>query len=136
EDGVEVAAGDDPAVVDDRDAIADLLDLAEEVRVQEDGRAPIGGRSHDAPDVDPTDRVECRGRLVEDDQRGVAQERRAEAETLLHALREPADDVAGPIGEPDELERLVGGRTPPASGQAQQLPVAGEALAGPESAMA
>ena len=36
-----IAAGDDPAVVDDRDVVADALDLGQEVRVQEDRRAAV-----------------------------------------------------------------------------------------------
>ena len=76
---VELAAGDDPAVVDDRDAVADLLDLAQQVRVQEHRGAAVGGGADDAPDVDPADRVERGRRLVEDDERRLAEEGRRRA---------------------------------------------------------
>ena len=44
-----------------------------------------------AADVGPADRVERRGRFVEEDQLGLAEQRHAEPEPLLHALREAAD---------------------------------------------
>ena len=40
---VEAAAREDAAVVDDRDAVADALDLGQQVRVQEDRRAGVAG---------------------------------------------------------------------------------------------
>ena len=84
------AGRDDPAVVDDRDPVAQPLDLAQEVRVEEDGRAARLRLADDGADVVAAHRIE-RGRgLVEDDERRVAEQRGAEAEALLHALREAA----------------------------------------------
>ena len=100
----ERAGGDDPPVVDDRDPVAQPLDLAQQVRVEEHGRAPVARLADDRPHVVAADRVE-RGRgLVEDHERRVAHERRREPEPLLHALREAASAVAGAVGEPGEPE--------------------------------
>ena len=62
-----------------------------------------------AADVDPADRVERRRRLVEQDELGVAEQRDAEPEPLLHPLREAADRVVGSIGQADAVERVVDG---------------------------
>ena len=115
-DLVERAGGDRPALVEDHDAVADPLDLGQQVRVEDHGRAAIARRPDDGADVGPADRVERRRRLVEQDQLGLAQERHAEPEPLLHALREAADRVVGPVGQPDELEGVVDGAAPRAAG--------------------
>src|SRR5437867_7173172 len=126
---VELAAGDDPAVVDDRHAVADLLDLAQQVRVEEHRGTPSRGASHDAPNVDAADGVEGRGRLIEDDERRLAEQGDAQPESLLHALGEAPDEVAGPIGEPHDPERLVGCLAASRAGHAHQLAVQCQHLA-------
>ena len=95
------AAREDAAVVDDRHAVADPLDFGQEVGVQEHRRARSAAPPDDRSDVGPADRIEGRRRLVEDDERRPTEQRDAEPEPLLHALREPADQVVRPIGEPD-----------------------------------
>ena len=89
-DVVERARRHDPPVVDDDDAVADPLDLGEQVRVEDHRRASVAGRADDRPDVGPSDRVERRCRFVEEDEVGRAEQRDAEAEPLLHPLGEPA----------------------------------------------
>ena len=64
----------------------------------------VAGLADDRADVVAADGVEGRRRLVEDDERRVAEERRREAEALLHALREAAGPVVGPVGEADDAE--------------------------------
>ena len=51
------------------------------------------------------DRVERRGRLVEQQQARLADERLRDAESLLHALRHAVDAPVGGVGERDELEQ-------------------------------
>ena len=104
------AGGDDAAVVDDRDPVAQPLDLAQQVRVQEHRRSPLARLADDRPHVVAADRVERGGGLVEDHERGVAQERRREPEALLHALGEAAGPVAGAVGEPGERRGRVRSR--------------------------
>ena len=58
----------DPALADDRDAVAGALDLAQDVAGQED-RPPIRLRlAHQLEERLLDERVEARGRLVEDQQ--------------------------------------------------------------------
>ena len=132
DDLVERSRCDDPAVVEDDHAIADTLDLGQQVRVEDDRRAAVASRAHDRPHVRPTDRIERRRRLVEEDQVRVAKECDAEPEPLLHPLRERADRVVGSIDQSDEGERLVDCRGPPAGRDAGELGVKTQHLAGME----
>ena len=59
------------------------------------------------PDVGPAERVERRGRLVEEDELRIPEQRDAQPEPLLHPLREAAHGVVGTIGQADPVERLV-----------------------------
>ena len=67
---------------------------------------------HEVADVDPAERVQRAGRLVEDDELRPGDQRDGEPEPLLHALGEPADPVARAVGEADEGQALalLGGR--------------------------
>ena len=124
----------DPAVVEDDDAIADLLDLGQQVGVEDDRRAAIAARRarsparrSDRPDRAPTSAR--RGGPAS----GVAEQRDTEPEPLLHALRERADRVVGAVGQPDQRERVVDGcRRARRRGIAGQLGVKAEHLAGME----
>src|ERR1019366_2649682 len=69
------AAGAHPPPGDDGDTIADLLDLAEQVGVEEHCAAAVAQLADDGPGVVPADRVQGRGGLVEDDQLGVTDQR-------------------------------------------------------------
>ncbi len=123
EELLERAGRDDPSGIDDRDPVAHELDLGQEVRVQEDGRAAIACGADDPPDVGPAHRIERRRRFVEHDELRLAEQGDAEAESLLHALRERPDEVVGSVGQPDRIERGrdLGRRAPaarsPASAQ-------------------
>ena len=75
-------------MVEDHDAIADTLDLGQQVRVEDDRRAAVARRAHDRSNVGPADGVERRRRLVEQDELGIAEEGDAKAQPLLHPLRE------------------------------------------------
>src|SRR5439155_1048140 len=73
--------------VDDRHAVADLLDLGEEVRVEEHGRPELAQPADDLAHVVAAHRIECARWLFEQHERGPPDERDAEAEALLHPLR-------------------------------------------------
>ena len=59
--------------------------------------------------------VEAVGRLVEDEDLRVAQQRGGQAESLAHAEGELPDPAVGGLGEVDEVENLV---DPPGRGAA------------------
>src|SRR5438105_7229861 len=95
---------DHPAVVDHGEAVADLLDLGQQVRVEKHRGAARLERADDLADVMTPNRVERGGGLVEQDQFWTAEQGDPKAQTLLHALREAFDFVIGPIRESDKLE--------------------------------
>ena len=109
--------GDRPAVVEDHDPVAHPLDLGQQVRVEDHRRAAVARGADDRPDVHPPDRVERRGRLVEQDQLRVAEQGDAEPEPLLHPLGEAADRRRRPgrpgrHGRAPRPRRPVGGPAP------------------------
>jgi len=83
---VEGALGDDFSVIDDGHSVADLLDLAQQMRVEEDRRAALAKRADDLAHVVTADGIERAGGFVENDEVGRAEERDAESESLLHSL--------------------------------------------------
>ena len=87
-----------PAAGDDADPVADLLHLAEQVAGQQHG-LPAGGEVDESrAHVGHAGRVQPVGRLVEDQQVRVAEQRRGHAEALLHAERVRPEPVAAAIG--------------------------------------
>src|SRR5438445_1151729 len=95
---------DHPAVVDHGEAVADLLDLGQQVRVEKHrGAARLQGADDLAYVVTPY-RVERRGGLVEQGPLGAAEQGDTEAQPLLHTLGEALHLVVRPFGETDELE--------------------------------
>src|SRR5258706_307956 len=78
---------DDVAVEQDRDAVADELDLGKQVRVEEDGDAAALQVLEQQADDSPADGIECRCRLVEQQQARLADEGLRDAEALLHPFR-------------------------------------------------
>ena len=91
------ALGDDLAVVDDPDPVGEHVRLLEVLRRQEDGDALV---AREAPDLLPERRaalrVEPGGRLVEEEDRRVVDQRERQVEPALHPARVRADlAVAG-----------------------------------------
>src|SRR5712691_12938509 len=126
---VEGALRDHAAAIDDGDPVTDLLHLAEEVRVEENGRAAVAQPTNDLAHVVPADRIERARRLVEDDEVGRAEERDAETEPLLHSLRERADAARSAVGEPDDRERVLDLALPRGPVEPRELAVQREHLA-------
>ena len=130
---VHVAGGDDAAVVDDRDLLADVLDELELVAGEEDCRAAsrlapqhLGERVHG-------DRVEPGERLVEHEQVRLVQERNGELGALLVAVRELVEPGVGAVGETEPLEPPRCRSTCRAVIQPVQTPEVRELLANPHA---
>ena len=100
------ALGDEQPAVDDRDAVADLLDLAEQVGVEEHGDAAAAQLDEQPADGPAPGRVEGARGLVEQQQRRLPDERLRDPEPLLHALRHRLDAAVARLGQADELEQL------------------------------
>ena len=74
---------------------------------EQDGDALVGEAAHEHAHVAHAGGVQAGGRLVEDEQRGVADQRPGDAEPLAHAVRVAADLVALPVGQLHGVERRV-----------------------------
>ena len=105
-----------PAGVDEDQPVAHLLELAEVVGRHQHGAARAGQRADQRPHLAHALGVEAVGRLVEDQQVGVAEQRGGDAEPLLHAQRVAAVAVVAPVrrGRPGRAAPgCVGGSWPP-----------------------
>src|SRR3954453_22256667 len=99
--------GDDPPLLDDRDAVAQGLRPVEVVRGQHDGLAEVLERAHDVPRRAPRRRVEAGGRLVEEDELGVADERGREERKRRGGARGGGGGRAGAArGPPAQRPRV------------------------------
>ena len=90
------ALGDDPAVVDDPDAVGEHVRLLEVLRRQEDGDAVLAREPRDlVPERRAALRVEAGRRLVEEEDARPVDEREREVEPPLHAARVAAHLAVG-----------------------------------------
>ena len=93
----ERARGHAAPVIDDADAVADLLCFAQQVGVQKHrGAARLDG-ADDLTHIVAADRVQCAIGLVEHDQVRITEERYGQPEALLHALGEVRHFVVRPV---------------------------------------
>ena len=118
----------DLAAVEDHHARADILDVGEQVRGQQDGLAAAAELEDEVLHLPRADRVEARGRLVEDEQLGVVHQRLRESEPARHALRELARRAVRDLGEADHLEQFVGAAPARAAVEPEELAVVVERL--------
>ena len=88
---VERRLGDEPAAVDDQHAVDGLRDLGQHVARHEHRPAARRERAQEVAQPAHALRVEPVGRLVEDEQLRLAEQRRREAEPLPHAERVALD---------------------------------------------
>src|SRR5216684_373135 len=91
-------------VVQQRDVVADFLDLAEEVGAHEDRAAFSLERLDHITDLGHPPRIQSGRGLIEDEEFRLVQESLRNREALLHPLREFLDPVVRPVGQLDFLE--------------------------------
>jgi hypothetical protein len=101
------ARRDDTPVVEVDDLVT-ALDLVEIRAGQQDGRASGVEVVEEIPELEPRQRVDTGGGLVEQQDRWPVQERADERQLLLHAPRELAGQGRPPLGEPGEGKQLLG----------------------------
>ena len=95
---------DHAAVIDDRDRVADLLDLVEQVRREHDCPALVDEPPNHHPELLDAGRVEAVRRLVEDQQLGVAEEGAGDTQPLAHTERVGLDAIVGAVEKADAIE--------------------------------
>src|SRR5207302_2887544 len=96
---LEPALVDDPALADDRDAVAELLYLREEMARQQHGDPLAGQAANEVAHVAHAGRVEAGSGLVQEEQLRLPQKRRGDAEPLAHPVRVAADLVVATVLE-------------------------------------
>ena len=89
------AVGDDPALADQHDPVGVLVGLLEVVRREEHGAALLGVLADRGPERAPALDVHAGGRLVEEQQRRVGEQRHREPQPLLLTARALADLAVG-----------------------------------------
>ena len=104
---IEAPGDDDPPMVQDGHAVADLLHLRHVVAAQDDGHAAGGQAAQCGPQVADPRGVHPVGRLVQDQQARTAEHGAGQAQALAHPERVTAHLLAAGIGQADALERPV-----------------------------
>ena len=99
---------DQATPVDDAHHVRELLDLGQDVARHEDRLALVGEEAEQLPHRHDARGVEAVGRLVQQQQVGVRQERERDAQPLAHTQGVRADLVTCAVGQADRLEHLVG----------------------------
>src|SRR6266704_1758297 len=100
------AIGDQPALVDDQDALAGGLDLREDV-AREHNRPVAPELLDQVARLARLAGVETGGRLVEDEGLGLVHYRLRQAHALAKTTREPADDLVPPLAKPACVDRVI-----------------------------
>ena len=98
----------EPPVIDDEHPVDGLGDLGEDVAGDEHGAALCGQAAQEVPQPADAFGVEPVGRLVEDQQFRVAEQRRRQPEPLAHPERVSLHPSPGGIIELHQAQHLVG----------------------------
>ena len=107
------AQGDDLALVDDGDAVAEPLGLVHVVGGEKDGSAAVLQVPDDLPELAAGLGVEARGGLVEEEELGISDQRDGDGEPLLLAAGKLLDQGVGLALQRDPGDRLVDGQARP-----------------------
>src|SRR6187401_2987744 len=99
--------GDEAAMGEDPDPIAQLLDLAEQVARKQHGEAAVTGQGlNEVEELGHAGRVDGRRRLVEDEDLRILDEGIGDAEPLEHAPRVGIGGMVGRVRQAHLLEEL------------------------------
>src|SRR3989442_1658130 len=92
------------SMIQERDVLADLLDLDEQVGGHENRAALAFQRLDYIADFGHASRVQARCGLVEDEEFRLVEERLRDCDALFHPLRELLDSVVRPVVQLDLLQ--------------------------------
>jgi len=99
----------------------ELVGLLQVLGGEEDRDAAAGQVLDDLPHGAAAARVQAGGRLVEEDDPGVADQGHRQVELALHATGVGGDQLARRLGQAEPLEQLLGPRPGPGPGQVVQV---------------
>ena len=98
--------GDDTPRVEDREALAEVLDVLDDMRREQDDRVCCDV-SEDTMEPVALGGIEPGGGLVDDDEPRRAEQREGDAESAQHAARVGRDGTLARVAEVDALEQLT-----------------------------
>ena len=101
-----VPSANQPALVDDRDPVAHQLDLGEQMGRDQHGHAALGSCLINSPISTIPEGSETVGRLIEQDQPGLAEGDR-QTEALLHAQRKVRALESARSLQVDQFQQVV-----------------------------
>ena len=104
---VDSAAGHQPPLHDNADAITDHFDIVQNVRAEKDRLPPITQTQNQVTHLFSTDRVQAGHGLIENDQFGIMDERLGKADTLQHPFGEFSQLPRARLTQPNELQKVV-----------------------------
>jgi len=111
---------DEPAAIEDRDLLADPLNVRQDVTRQHDRRG-LAQPPDQRQQIAAAFRIERRHRLIEDQELGTAEDGLADPQPLAHPRRVGPDLAIGGLLETDPLERLVGSISKLGAGQPEEV---------------
>ena len=94
-------------LVQNADAIADLLHLPEQMRAEQDGDAALFEIENQIANLARAGRIDAGGRFIEHQQPRLLHERLREPDALEHSFRIAADAPVRRVFEPDELQQFL-----------------------------
>ena len=115
-------SGQDPAAVHDRDVVAGLLDLGQQVARDEDRPTGAGQGRQQVADFHDAGRIQPVDRFVEDDDRGVGKEGLGDAQPLAHPGGVALDRARPDRGQVDLRKDARDPIVDPAARPAQVVP--------------
>ena len=118
--------------VQDHHAIADVFDVREQMRTQQNRGSPSPEFQQQILHLAGADGIEAGGRLIEDQQLGIVDQRLGEPEAATHPLRVLADRPTLDLREPDHVEKFVDATLPRAAVEPEDATVVVEGLTGVE----
>ena len=112
------AFDDQPAVVEQRDPVGEVVGLLQVLRGEEDGDAAGHEVTDDLPHAAAAARIEAGGRLVEEDDARPADQRHRQVEPAPHAAGVRHGQLPGGVDQVELIEQL---RDPPAARRAVEV---------------
>ena len=104
-------------------SVAHQFDLAEQVRIDEDGFALVFELLKEGANFAAAHRIDAVGRLIQKNHVGIVKERLGNSQALLHALGVSPDLVMHPTFESDQLQHFGDAFLALGPGHAQQAAV-------------
>src|SRR5690606_1947176 len=120
--------GANASAVEDQEARADILDLTQQVRTEDDALAAVAQLQQQLLDLPGGDGVHAAGWLIEDQQVGIIDQRLGEPDAALHAAGVLADGAVLGAAQAQHLQQHGAAPAALVAGQVEEAAVEVERL--------